>query len=67
MTKLDFSTINKSAAQSFIKQRNLIKRIGQGELVLCEQCSLPLSLNVSELTETGIRCKKGCTDISLEL
>lgn len=67
MTKLDFSKINKSTAKSFIKQRNLIKRIGQGELVLCEQCGSPLSLNVSELTEAGITCQKGCTNINLEL
>jgi len=67
MTKLDFSQINKTAAKSFNAQRNLIKRIGKGETVLCACCQQPLTLSVSEDQEPGVNCLKGCTNISLEL
>jgi hypothetical protein len=67
MAKLDFSTINKTSAKSFNEQRNLIKRIGKGETVLCATCKQPLTLSVASSGEPGISCKKGCTHISLEL
>jgi len=70
MSKLDFSAINKSSTLSFKAQRNLIKKLGQGQTVLCKHCLKPLKLTaltsaVSE-DETGVRCAKGCTDIVLE-
>ncbi|MFT6985437.1 MAG: hypothetical protein ACJAT7_001246 [Psychromonas sp.] len=67
MAKLDFSAINKSAANSFNEQRNLIKKIGRGETVLCATCQRPLKLSVSVTSEVGVSCEKGCTGISLEL
>ncbi len=67
MTKLDFSAINQATAQSFNEQRRLIKRIGQGETVLCATCQQPLTLSVSSDGEAGVSCAKACTDISLEL
>ena len=67
MTKLDFSAINKSAAKSFNEQRNLIKKIGKGETVLCATCQKPLTLSVSSKGEPGISCAQGCTCIALEL
>jgi len=67
MTKLDFSAINKSTAKSFNEQRNLIKKIGKGETVLCATCRLPLTLSVSSQGEPGVSCEKGCTCIALEL
>ena len=67
MTKLDFSAINKSAAKSFNAQRNLIKKIGRGDTVACETCSLPLQLNVADKGAAGLYCEKGCTRIYLEL
>lgn len=67
MTKLDFSAINKSAANSFNEQRNVIKKIGRGETVLCPTCQQPLKLTVSLLGTSGISCAKGCTDTALEL
>lgn len=67
MTKLDFSAINKSAANSFNEQRNVIKKIGRGDTVLCPTCQQPLKLTVSALGESGISCAKGCTNIALEL
>jgi len=67
MTKLDFSAINKSAADSFNEQRNVIKKIGRGETVLCSTCQQPLKLTVSALGTSGLSCEKGCTNIALEL
>ena len=67
MTKMDFSAINKTTAKSFNEQRNLIKRIGKGETVLCSTCQQPLTLSVSSKGEPGVSCQKGCTDISLEI
>ena len=67
MTKLDFSAINKSTAKSFNEQRNLIKRIGKGETVLCAVCKQPLTLSVSSEGEPGVSCKNNCTCINLEL
>jgi len=67
MTKLDFSAINKSAANSFNEQRNVIKKIGRGETVLCPTCQQALKLTVSLLETSGLSCAKGCTDTALEL
>ncbi|WP_415231528.1 hypothetical protein [Psychromonas sp.] len=67
MTKLDFSQINKNAANSFNEQRNVIKKIGKGGTVLCSTCRLPLKLSVSALNTSGLSCEKGCTNIALEL
>ncbi|BAJ01280.1 hypothetical protein [Shewanella violacea] len=69
--KLDFSAINKTTAKSFNAQKNMIKRIFKGNTVLCETCNQPLKLIVpTEKQQTGtygVFCKKGCTDIELEL
>jgi len=67
MTKIDFSQINKSTADSFNQQRNLIKRLAKGNTVLCEQCQKPLMLTVISEGESGVQCTKGCTQINLEL
>jgi len=67
MTKLDFSQLNKNAAKSFNEQRNVIKKIGRGDTVLCSICQQPLKLSVSALNKTGVNCAQGCTSITLEL
>jgi hypothetical protein len=67
MVKMDFSVINKTSAKSFNEQRNLIKRMGKGQTVLCSQCQQPLQLSVSSAEEAGVSCAKGCTHISLEV
>ena len=67
MNELDFSVINKAAADSFNTQRNLIKRLAKGELVVCDKCHSPLVLNVSKLHDTGITCSQGCVRIELEV
>ena len=67
MTKIDFSQLNKTAADSFHQQRNLIKQLAKGKSVLCEQCKQPLTLTVVDDGESGVQCPKGCTQINLEL
>ncbi|PKF62723.1 hypothetical protein CW745_04690 [Psychromonas sp. psych-6C06] len=67
MTKLDFSAINKSSAKSFNEQKNMIKKIGKGQTVLCATCKQPLQLSVSSDSETGVSCAKGCTQVGLEV
>ena len=64
---MDFSKINKSSSKSFHAHKNLIKKLGKGDTVLCEKCKTPLKLDVSADGENGICCKNGCTSIELEL
>ncbi|MCG9696086.1 hypothetical protein [Shewanella sp. Isolate11] len=69
--KLDFSAINSSTAKSFNEQKNLIKRLFKGKSANCEVCQQPLQLIVPADNQTrgkyGVFCKKGCTDIELEM
>lgn len=67
MAKIDFSGINKAATNSFNAQRDMIKRLGKGEQVLCETCKKSLTLSVSSKGEPGVSCAAGCTNIGLEL
>ncbi|NRA54769.1 MAG: hypothetical protein HRU23_11545 [Gammaproteobacteria bacterium] len=67
MPKLDFSALNKQAANSFQQQRNLIKKVCRGDKVLCQHCQQPLALIPAENKVASIRCTKGCTTIELEL
>lgn len=71
MAKMDFSVINDTTAKSFNEQKNLIKRVFKGNTVLCQTCKqvLEMKLPVKGQNETvsGIRCKKGCTDIELDM
>lgn len=67
MNKIDFSQINKNTADSFNQQRNIIKHLAKGKMVLCEQCQQPLTLKVTSEGESGVWCAKGCTQINLEL
>ncbi|MCG9754052.1 hypothetical protein L1D40_02280 [Shewanella insulae] len=68
---IDFSAINKSTANSFNEQKNLIKKLFKGNRVDCQICKQPLQLVVpTEKAQTGhygVFCKKGCTDIELEI
>ncbi len=67
----DFSIKNKLTSQSFNKQKGLIKRILLGKSTTCPECKAELELILPETKNTnkkpGIYCKKGCTDIELEL
>jgi len=67
LSKINFTKMNKRASQSFFKHKNLIKKLGNGETVLCEHCKQPLKLTVSSESQQGINCSKGCTNIEFEV
>jgi hypothetical protein len=66
---MDFSEINKKASESFHQQRNILKKLAQGRTIKCEVCNMPLNLNLNtnKADKGHVNCKKGCTDIMLEL
>lgn len=47
----------------------MLKKLSQGKTLNCEQCGgvLTLDLATSEPGKGVVKCKKGCTDIVLEL
>ncbi|NRA59408.1 MAG: hypothetical protein HRU25_00550 [Psychrobium sp.] len=67
MTSIDFSALNKSAAESFAQQRNLIKKVCRGDKINCTHCQQLLTLIPAENGIAKIICNKGCTNIELEL
>ena len=71
MTKMDFSNINKTTTQSYNEQKNMIKRVFKGQSVLCSNCNQTLLLKLpvpkQPASLSGIYCKKGCTDIELDM
>ena len=64
--------LQKKSKNSFANQRQLMKKVMAGKTILCTTCQQPLFLitpkhNKPESLElSGIRCKKGCTDIQLD-
>jgi len=70
MNNSDFSDINKTSADTFAKQRRMIKDLCMGKMVSCPECLKPVSM-VGPSTKAGtkapgIYCAKGCTNIELE-
>ena len=62
-----FSLQKKKSKASFFAQQKLVKQVMSGKTVLCSHCNKPLKLfTPAQLEPTGIRCQKGCTDISLD-
>ncbi|WP_114326206.1 hypothetical protein [Candidatus Colwellia aromaticivorans] len=67
-----FAELQKKSKNSFASQRQLMKKVMAGQTVLCSTCQQPLFLITPQHSATassdnsGIRCKKGCTDIQLE-
>ena len=67
-----FSALQKASKNSFVKQKQIVKKVMAGQEVLCSVCQQPLYLITPEQCTTsgsensGIRCKKGCTDIQLD-
>ncbi|MCW8832997.1 MAG: hypothetical protein OQK09_05175 [Colwellia sp.] len=63
-----FSALQKKSKNSFANQRQLMKKVMAGQTVLCPACQQPLRLQTPEqgTENSGIRCKKGCTDIQLD-
>lgn len=68
-----FAELQKKSKSSFASQRQLMKKVMSGQTVLCSTCQQPLLLLTPKYSATassenlGIRCKKGCTDIQLDL
>ena len=62
-----FAALQKASKESFFEQQKLLKQVMLGKIVLCRTCKQALALYTPEQGEqTGIRCAKGCTDISLD-
>jgi len=73
-----FAALQKQSKSSFANQRQLMKKVMAGQTVLCPACQQPLCLRTPKQGDTssnvsaeksessGIRCKKGCTDIQLD-
>ena len=62
-----FSALQKASKESFFEQKKLLKQVMLGKTVLCKVCKQPLKLHTPEQAgPTGVRCVKGCTDISLD-
>jgi len=67
-----FSELQKKSKTSFAKQKQLLKKVMAGHTVLCSTCQQPIFLVTPKHTSptsnenSGIRCKKGCTDIQLD-
>ncbi len=73
-----FAALQKQSKSSFANQRQLMKKVMAGQTVLCPTCQQPLYLLTPKQGHTssntsgensessGIRCKKGCTDIQLD-
>lgn len=67
-----FAALQKASHHSFVEQKLLVKKVVAGKKVLCTICHQPLYLltppqahdNSDE--NSGIRCKKGCTDLQLD-
>lgn len=67
-----FEQLQKKSKNSFSNQRQLMKKVMAGKTILCTTCKQPLFLITPEHTarngneSSGIRCKKGCTEIQLD-
>ena len=67
-----FAELQKKSKNSFASQRQLLKKVMAGQTVLCTICKQPLFLitpkhnGPASSENSGICCKKGCTDIQLD-
>jgi hypothetical protein len=69
MDTQDFSELNRRSATSFHEQKQLIKNLLAGHMVLCRHCGQQLQAQLPVAGENSvgyIRCNRGCTDIELE-
>lgn len=62
---MDFSALNKSAANSFNQQKSLIKKVLAGKKVNCNNCNTLISV-ITGADSVMIKCDKNCTDIKLD-
>ncbi|QVK24742.1 hypothetical protein KHX94_04360 [Shewanella dokdonensis] len=66
---LDFDELNRRRAASYHEQKQLIKNLLAGRVVLCRHCGQQLQAKLPVVGDDSagyIRCHKGCTDIELE-
>lgn len=67
-----FSALQKESKNSFIKQKQMMKKVMAGQTILCPTCQEPLYLFTPEHYRAlnheapGIYCKKGCTELQLD-
>ena len=62
-----FAALQKASKASFFQQKKIVKQVMAGHIVNCPKCNEPLHLFTPEESDiSGIRCKKGCTDIQLD-
>jgi hypothetical protein len=67
-----FAALQKASKDSFAKQKQIVKKVMAGQKVLCSVCQQPLTLvtpeqcNATNNKNSGISCKKGCTDLQLD-
>jgi len=68
-----FSALQKKSKNSFAEQKKIMKKVMAGQTVLCLTCQQPLYLSTpkrgadSNNEKLGICCKKGCTDVQLDI
>jgi hypothetical protein len=68
-----FSALQKKSKSSFAEQKQIMKKVMAGQRVLCPTCQQPLYLSTpkrsadSKNEKLSICCKKGCTDIQLDI
>ncbi|MCZ2721595.1 hypothetical protein O1D97_07990 [Marinomonas sp. 15G1-11] len=68
MSKFDFSVVNRETSDSFHKQKAKIKKVLAGKAVVCDVCQQGLTLvPANKEGRAYINCKKGCTNIELEV
>lgn len=62
---MDFSSLNKLSANTFNKQKAMIKNVLAGKPVKCPTCQQPVLLSSAD-EQLSLKCAKGCTDILLD-
>ena len=67
-----FKVLGKQSAKSFNDQKALIKKVLAGRIMICEHCKQVIEfydkkINKEQVDRAVIRCKKGCTDIELDI
>lgn len=63
-----FNRLKKQSSDSFHQQKKRMAKVMKGEKVSCEICKQNITMiPASNTTPLQLRCKKGCTDIELDL
>lgn len=67
-----FKALGKQSAKSFNDQKALIKKVLAGRTMTCEHCKQVIEFidkksKKEQVEPAVIRCKKGCTDIELDI